>query len=119
MQLAHSALEAGRRFGNPGGETTHLILLEAKSESHLLQIAAELKEAGIEHELFFEPDDDRGWTSLTTKPLLAHERKPMFKYKLYRAKNPAADFLERLEREQLDLPPQFNKVLEDHFWRLL
>jgi hypothetical protein len=35
--------------------------------------------------LFFEPDDDRGWTSLTTAPLQTkEERKHLYKYTLYR-----------------------------------
>lgn len=120
VQLAHSALEAGRSFGNPGGGITHLILLEAQSETQLMQISLDLKGLGIKHEIFFEPDDDMGWTSLTTEPLHTKEqRKYFFKHKLYRAKNPACEFLEKLEAEQVEMPPEFQTVVDKHFWEMI
>ena len=84
VQAAHSALEAGRELGTPP-TTTHLILLEAKSEFALLRIADELKQQDIRFHLFFEPDDDRGYTSLTTEPLTDNEKRRYFsKHSLYR-----------------------------------
>lgn len=101
MQAAHSALEAGRAFPNPSTETSHLILLEVSSEAALLQAAADLDALGIKHHLFFEPDDERGYTSLTTEPLFTKEqRKYFFKHRLYRF-NPATAYsmMDELEGE--------------------
>lgn len=84
VQAAHSALEAGRELGTPS-TTTHLILLETKSENSLLRIADELKEQNIRFYLFFEPDDNRGFTSLTTEPLTDEKKRAYFsKHSLYR-----------------------------------
>jgi hypothetical protein len=83
VQAAHSALEAGRELGQPG-RISHLILLEAKSEEHLHSIAQDLTELGIRYHLFFEPDHNRGYTSLTTEPLFTKaQRKYFFRHKLY------------------------------------
>ena len=83
VQAAHSALEAGRELGQPD-LPSHLILLEAKSEEHLLKIANDLTELGIQYHNFFEPDHSRGYTSLTTEPLFSSEQRRYFrKHKLY------------------------------------
>ena len=68
VQAAHSAMESGREFPAPA-TPTHLILLEAKSQSQLEHIAADLRERNIKFSLFWEPDWNRGYTSLTTEPL--------------------------------------------------
>ena len=84
VQLAHSALEAGREFNSPT-TPSHLILLEAKSEDALLRIADDLKKQDIRFRLFFEPDDERGYTSLTTEFLTDNEKRRYFsKHSLYR-----------------------------------
>lgn len=86
VQAAHSALEAGRELGNPE-TTSHLILLEAKSQEYLLRIADTLKQKNIRYHLFYEPDYDRGFTSLTTEPITDKElRKHFSKHSLYRFK---------------------------------
>lgn len=84
VQATHSALEAGRDLGKPE-TTSHLILLEAKSEDALLRIADQLKQQDIRFSLFFEPDDNRGYTSLTTEPITDNEKRRYFsKHSLYR-----------------------------------
>ena len=84
VQAAHSALEAGRSHHKPQA-VSHLILLEAKSEDHLCRIAEDLDLLGIAHHMFFEPDYDRGYTSITTEPLYTKEqRKYFFKHNLYK-----------------------------------
>ena len=82
VQAAHSALEAGRDLGKPKS-TSHLILIGVKSENSLNKISEELVQLNIKHHKFFEPDNDRGYTSLTTEPL--SDRHPyFFKYSLYK-----------------------------------
>lgn len=84
VQAAHSALEAGRELGNPT-TTSHLILLEAKSQDALMRIADELKQQDIRFHLFYEPDYDRGYTSLTTEPITDNGKRKYFsKHSLYR-----------------------------------
>lgn len=84
VQAAHSALEAGRELGTTT-TPSHLILLEAKSEDALLRIAEQLEQQDIRFHLFFEPDNNRGYTSLTTEPLYDNEKRRYFsKHSLYR-----------------------------------
>ena len=84
VQAAHSALEAGREFGTPN-TPSHLILLEAKSQYHLERIADELEQKEIRYHMFYEPDDDRGYTSITTEPLTDDSKRKYFsKHSLYR-----------------------------------
>ena len=84
VQSAHSALEAGRELGKPKSPS-HLILIGIKSQDALLKIADDLKQLGIKFHLFYEPDYNRGYTSLTTEPL--ETRHPyFFKHSLYRYK---------------------------------
>lgn len=78
VQLAHSALEAGRDLGKPL-TPSHLILLGAKSEAHLLDIAQALTLQEIKFSLFYEPDYDTGYTSLTTEPLYSEAARKYFK----------------------------------------
>ena len=90
VQAAHATLEAGLKAGKTSSyqETSTLILLEAKSEEHLLGAHAHLEQAGIPCALFYEPDDDLGYepgyTSLATIPITAEQRHHFKKFKLYR-----------------------------------
>lgn len=84
VQAAHSALEAGREFQKPDA-ISHLILLEAESEHHLRKIGDELTELGIKYHTFFEPDHNRGYTSLTTEPITSKAiRKHLRRHTLYK-----------------------------------
>ena len=84
IQASHSALEAGRELKKPD-KVSHLILLEAKSEADLLTIANELSERDIKFSLFYEPDYNRGYTSLTTEPLITNTERSYFqKHRMYR-----------------------------------
>jgi len=84
VQAAHSALEAGRELGSPT-DPSHLILLEAKNEAELLKVSDEIAQRGIKFRLFFEPDDNRGYTSLTTEPLYTNDQRAYFrKQRMYK-----------------------------------
>ena len=93
MQAAHATLEAGLKAGQSSSyhETSTLILLEAKSEEHLLSAHEHLKQVGINCALFYEPDDDLGYppgyTSLATVPITAEHRQHFKKFKLYRPRS--------------------------------
>ena len=77
VQTAHSALEAGRELGTPNTHT-HLILLEIKSQDALIKFSEQLKKKGIKFHMFYEPDDNIGYTSLTTEPLYDTEQMEIF-----------------------------------------
>jgi hypothetical protein len=85
VQASHAALEAGFQFSAPK-ETTHIVLIGAKDEDKLKQIQLHLIDNGIEHEIFFEPDFDTGFTAIATRPLFGDERIPLKKFKLYKRK---------------------------------
>lgn len=109
VQAAHSALEAGRTLGRPD-QTSHLILLEAKSEFHLQEIAYELDCIGIKYHLFFEPDHERGNTSLTTEPIAEDDKNRAYfrRHKLY-SYNPRTSYSckdESFSKEKCNAPTQ-------------
>lgn len=93
MQAAHATLEAGLKAGQSSSfkETSTLILLEAKSEDHLLAAHEHLTQNGIACALFYEPDDHLGYppgyTSLATHPLTAEHRHHFKNFKLYRPRS--------------------------------
>ncbi len=81
VQASHAALEAGNRFG----PHSHLVLIGLKDEQALLQAAAQLDDHGIDHEKFFEPDNQAGYTALCTRPLQGEERKPLKRFRLLKS----------------------------------
>lgn len=83
VQAAHSAHQAGRLY--PAPIDTHLILLEVKNEFALQKISNDLTALNIQHHLFHEPDDERGYTSITTEPLTDPVMRNYFsRFSLYR-----------------------------------
>lgn len=83
VQSSHAALEAGFSFDRPP-TTPHLVLIGVDSEDHLISTADYLGTQGIEFEMFFEPDDNTGYTSIATRPLFGDERKLLSKFKLFK-----------------------------------
>ncbi len=81
VQASHAALEAGNRFG----PHSHLVLIGLKDETALIKAAAQLDENGIDHEMFFEPDNQAGYTALCTRPLQGEERKPLKRFPLLKS----------------------------------
>lgn len=81
IQSAHSALEAGREFPEHHG-TSHLVLLPAEDETTLLSISLYLTNEGIRHHIFYEPDFNYGYTSITTEPIYGAGRKALAHFKL-------------------------------------
>lgn len=83
VQSSHAALEAGFSFERPH-TTPHLVLIGVDSQDHLVATADYLGMHGIEFEMFFEPDDNAGYTSIATRPIFGAERKPLSKFKLFK-----------------------------------
>jgi len=84
VQLGHATWEAGLRFRNPGSVAS-LILLHADNEADLIKIARKLDTKDIEYYMFFEPDDDTGYSALCTRPIFSDYERSLFgKWDLYR-----------------------------------
>ena len=83
VQLGHATWEAGQLFERPK-ETASLILLSAKNESDLQYISDMLNFKGIEHYMFFEPDNEMGHSAICTRPVYENKERSFFKkYTLY------------------------------------
>lgn len=78
VQTAHAAHEAGERFG----AHSHMALMGINDQKELLKTAEHLDRCGIRYQMFFEPDNDTGYTAIVTEPLIGERRKPMRRYSL-------------------------------------
>jgi hypothetical protein len=63
-----------------------LITLSIKNEEFLHETARFLAEKNIRCHMFFEPDNNIGYSSITTEPLTKEQSKALSNYKLWRAK---------------------------------
>lgn len=82
VQLAHAAYEAGKKFQDQVG-ISNLILFSARDEADINEIKDYLSFEGIEYVSFYEPDYNRGYTSICTTPISGSLRKKFSKWKLY------------------------------------
>jgi hypothetical protein len=67
VQAIHAAMGAAAKFGEPAHN--HLALLAVPDQPSLLAWGCRLKEAGVGFHAFFEPDNEMGYSSLSTAPL--------------------------------------------------
>jgi hypothetical protein len=88
VQTAHSAFHAGEANPEYGCgldyEVPALVLLQVPNEAALLALHEKLKAADIVHSTFHEPDDDMGWTSITTVSIQGEARKLFSNLPLWR-----------------------------------
>lgn len=89
VQTAHSAFHAGQADPEKGAaldcEISSLVLLQVPNEEALLALHEKLKKAGVVHSTFHEPDDNMGWTSITTVSIEGETRKLFSNLPLWRA----------------------------------
>lgn len=83
VQACHSSMEAGSAFKEPG-HIPNLILLDAKDSNHLEEISSFLDSNFIRYYKFYEPDDQMGYTSITTEPLTPERKKKLSNFKMWR-----------------------------------
>lgn len=83
VQAAHSAAQAGAEFLNPK-HIPSLIMLDANDQCHLLEVAQYLCKNGIKFHMFFEPDNQMGYSSITTEPVTLEQRQIFSQFKLWR-----------------------------------
>lgn len=77
VQACHSSLEAGSNFKETD-DIPYLICLGIKDGKELRSAERHLIRNGIKYHKFYEPDNDLGFTSITTEPL-DFSMKPLFK----------------------------------------
>ena len=86
VQVGHACLEAGKSFEQPS-QSCNLVVLSVPSERHLHEAVARIRFAGIECFVFFEPDDDMGYTAACTQPVQASYRRVFKRFPLWGASN--------------------------------
>ena len=82
VQSTHAAIESSRNYLASGDEHPSVIICHIKSEDKLLMCADELKEKGIDFQLFREPDIGNQATALASRPLRGEERKAFSRFQL-------------------------------------
>jgi hypothetical protein len=74
VQASHAALEAGIAFGAKSKEPSSLIMLAVKDKESLIEAEEHCLHAGIDTEMFFEPDWNYGFTAFATEPITQDKR---------------------------------------------
>lgn len=83
VQAAHAALEAGFTFQKPKN-TAFLVLIAVETQEKLLKTADTLEKQGIKTVLFFEPDDNMGYSAFATEPIDENNRRPFRRFRLWK-----------------------------------
>jgi len=83
VQVGHACLEAGFKFQKPN-EILHLIVVCVESETHLLATLERLGLRGIQFVVFYEPDDEMGYTAACTQPLTPAFRREFRGFSLWK-----------------------------------
>ena len=78
VQLGHACLEAGRRFKQPE-IPCNLVVLKVGSEAGLRCAIEEMEIAGIGCAVFYEPDENMGYTAACTEPV-THLQRCLFRH---------------------------------------
>lgn len=86
VQLGHACHEAGKLL-TPSEhiEPSNLVLLSARNEDDLLEIADKIHCTGITFSMFFEPDNNMGYSAICTRPVSSARERAFFQeWNLYR-----------------------------------
>ena len=68
VQVGHACLEAGFKFQRPD-EPVNLVVVGIESEIHLLATLERISLREFQFFLFYEPDEQMGFTAACTQPL--------------------------------------------------
>lgn len=68
VQAIHAGMAAVHKYGGLTDET-RLAMLDVKDEDELKRYAEKASEAGLDFEVFWEPDNNTGWSALATAPI--------------------------------------------------
>lgn len=89
VQASHASAEAGRRHYKPEHGIASLVVLSVTDEAALLAAAGALKSSGIASEVFFEPVDAMGHSSLASEPVLQAQRHHFRSWPLWKPESTA------------------------------
>lgn len=67
VQAIHAAMGSAAKFGEPAHN--HLALLAVPNRDILMSWGCRLKELGLGFQAFFEPDNEMGYSALSTAPM--------------------------------------------------
>lgn len=82
VQIGHACYEAGKKFQDTEG-ISNLVLLSAKDEDDLTDIAYKLDMKGIEYYMFYETDI-HSYTAICTRPVIDQKERNFFsKWELF------------------------------------
>jgi hypothetical protein len=84
VQVGHACLEAGHRFEQPQ-EPCHLVLLSVDSEKELQIVVERAELSDARCVVFYEPDNNLGWTAACTEPVTGINRRVFQRLPLWRA----------------------------------
>ena len=86
VQLGHACHEAGKLLNKDEHEDiSSMVLLSARDETDLRNIAKRIDCAGIDFHIFYEPDYSTGYTAICTRPIITDRERAFFrKWDLYR-----------------------------------
>ena len=97
MQVGHACIEAGRRFDQPN-PSCNLGVLGVCSEEDLRFAIEAIEIAGIRCAVFYEPDEEKGYTAACTEPVTNLQRRLFRRFPLW-----SEDGLAQCERGPPDL----------------
>ena len=80
VQACHASQESGFA-SQKGDKPVHLVLLQVDNQHKLLDVASKLH---LEHKIFFEPDDEMGYTALATLPTQDRRVKVLQRLRLWK-----------------------------------
>lgn len=92
IQTLHSGYELALHLQPfADGKPSSVVLFEVEEEADIVDIHRYLLEKGLipdkDFHVFFEPDRNDGWTSITTRPMEGAERELFTDFDLYRDEN--------------------------------
>lgn len=68
VQAVHAGMAAIHKHGGLTDQT-RLAMLSVQDECELRRYAEKASEAGLDFEIFWEPDNNTGWSALATAPI--------------------------------------------------
>lgn len=77
VQVSHASLEAGSKFLQTH-DSPYVVLIGIKNSEELLDVQDLLNIRNIDYSMFYEPDDNMGYTAICTSPV-SRKRKGIFK----------------------------------------
>lgn len=83
IQLGHACLELGKQLDS-SEPIANLVLFEVANEQELLRVEAWLKDVGVKHHNFYEPDYSIGYTAICCEPLSGDQRVPFSGFSLFK-----------------------------------